>query len=193
MTMDALKTRVRDICQNYKVREQRARRMFIEEKAASLHFQREREFSIRRDIAEFYKVPHSAVSFAGSAQLGFSAHKNKLFEPAISDLDAACISADLFQLAWIDVVSTSHGFTRLSSFGSTPLSRIELFKQQILRRGMIRIDAMPISALSRSWSDFQDAISARHTAVFSKITMAIYMNEYAFCWKQDSALTDILR
>lgn len=68
-----------------------------------------------------------------------------------------------------------------------------MLQEQILRRGMIRVDAMPISTLSREWSAFQIDLSLKHTDIYRNITLAIYINEYAFCWKQDSALAEIMR
>lgn len=191
--LDALKQKVRSIAVPYRDREARARRLFIEERAAALHFDREREFEIRTAIATFFGVPYSAISFCGSAQIGFSVHKDRLFEPTSSDLDAACVSSDIFQKAWADVITTTQAFTDDTPFGTRPPSEIAQFKDQILRRGMIRIDAMPLSKLSRDWSVYQGELSRKHRSIFKKITLAVYMNEYAFCWKQDSALAQLLK
>jgi hypothetical protein len=192
MTLDDLKRNVRTIGAGYTDREQRARRIFIEERAASLQEEREREFSIKTEISSFFGVAYSSISFCGSAQIGFSIHKNKLFEPAVSDLDVACIDVELFQRAWIDIVSTTRAFTDSTPFGRAPAAKIVRFKDQILKRGMIRVDAMPQSVLSQSWSHFLGIVSRKHTQIFRNITLAIYMNEYAFCWKQDSALSELV-
>lgn len=192
MSLDDLKLHVRTIGKKYRDREQRARRIFIEERAASLQQEREREFAIRTEISTFFRIAYSAVSFCGSGQIGFSIHKNKSFEPCVSDLDVACIDVELFQRAWIDVVSTTRAFTDLTPFGSRRPKYIEQFKGQILKRGMIRVDLMPQSPLSQSWSQFQGQLSRQHTAIFKNINFAIYMNEYAFCWKQDSALSELI-
>ncbi|MGX0965724.1 hypothetical protein AB7M63_006173 [Bradyrhizobium japonicum] len=192
MTLEEIKGRVRSIGAQYQDRELRARRLFIEERANSLRNEREREFSIKSEISTFFSIPHSAVSFCGSAQIGFSIHKNKLFEPCVSDLDVACIDIELFQKAWIDVISTTRAFTDLTPFGTRGLGQIESFKDMLLRRGMIRVTAMPQSACSRLWSQFQGKLSRKHTTMFRNINFAIYMNEYAFCWKQDSALSDLI-
>jgi hypothetical protein len=193
MSIEGLKQAVRAISARYADREQRARRLYIEERAASLHLDREREFRIRTDISEYFGVSYSAVAFAGSAQLGFSIHKNTMFEPTVSDLDAACIDAGLFQKAWVDVVSSTRGFTDPTPFGRRGEEKIARFKEQILKRGMIKIDALPLSDLSREWSHFEGVLSRRHTSIFRRITLAIYMNEYAFCWKQDSSLSLLVR
>ena len=179
MGLEDLKRHVRIIGARYPDREQRARRLFIEERAVSLQQERDREFAIRTEISTFFSVAYSAISFCGSGQIGFSIHKNKSFEPCVSDLDVACIDVELFQRAWVDVVSTTRAFTDLTPFGKRNAKHIESFKEQILRRGMIRIDAMPQSPLSRSWSQFQGQLSRKHTAIFRNINFAIYMNEYA--------------
>lgn len=193
MTIDNLKNVVRSLSARYGNREARSRRLFMEERAASMHFDREREFSIKTDISENFSVPYSAISFCGSAQLGFSIHKDRLFNPGVSDLDAAVVDVDLFQLAWRDVIDTTRSFTDMTPFGHRGPEQIEAFQQQILRRGMIRVDAMPQSVKSQEWSQFQGTISRKHTLLFKRITIAIYMNEYAFCWKQDSALAQLTR
>ena len=173
MSLDDLKGRVRAIGSNYRDREQRARRLYVEERAASLHFDREREFSIRTEVSSFFHIPYSAVVFAGSAQIGFSIHKDRIFEPGVSDLDAACIDSGMFQQAWTNVIETTRSFTDLTPFGHTKPEAIARFKDQILRRGMIQVDAMPLSELSRSWSEFQGKVSRRHTVIFQRISIAL--------------------
>ena len=110
----------------------------------------------------------------------------------MSDLDAACVNVDVFQKAWIDVIKTTSGFTDLTPFGHLSSDKINLFKDQIVKRGMIKISSMPQSNLKQQWSKCEVDLSRRHTNMFKRITLAIYMNEYAFCWKQDSALTTLL-
>lgn len=192
MSLENLKQQVIDISSKYPNREQRARRLFIEEKAASLHAEREREFSIKTDISAFMEIPYTSISFCGSAQLGFSIHKDRLFQPTISDLDVACVNVDLFQRAWQDIIETTRAFSDLSAFGTRSVENIGIFKEQILRRGMININSMPYSNLNRRWLSFQNDLSRKHNRLFRKITIAVYMNEYAFCWKQDSSLAQLV-
>ena len=193
IALNKLKEAVRAVGKKFPDREERARRLFITEVPAALSWQRDREFAIKTSISQQMSIPYTAVSFCGSAQLGFSVHKNKLFQTGISDLDAACIDAGLFQRAWMDVIRTTRSFTDLTPFGHTPSGLINQFRDQIVRRGMIRVDAMPLSDLSSEWSAFQDALSRKHHSNFQRISIAIYMNEYAFCWKQDSILSQIIR
>lgn len=191
--MDVLKRAVRSIGGRFPDREERARRLFITEPPASLTSARDREFQIKTAISQYFGIPYSAVSFCGSAQIGFSVHKDTLFQPGVSDLDAACIDPFLFQQAWMDVVETTRAFTDLTPFGHTSTERIDTFRDQIARRGMIRVDAMPMSATSRDWSSFQSSLSRKHTLMYKRISVAIYINEYAFCWKQDSAIAKLMR
>ena len=192
MAVNLLKTRVREICSLCGSRVERTRRLFLEERAASLHGEREREYAIKRDISNYFSIPYSHIGFCGSAQLGISIHKERMFQPGVSDLDAACIDAGLYQKAWVDVIETSRAFTDATSFGMASAERIEAFERQVSRRGMIRVDAMPASKLKRDWTQFQGVLSRRHTDIFKSISLAIYINEYAFCWKQDSVLSRIM-
>ena len=164
MEIDDLKQRVRAITNKYPDREDRARRVFIEEGPQA--FDRDRQFSIRTTISQFFEVPYSAVHFCGSAHLGFSIHKNRLFVPKESDLDVACVDSGLFQRAWQDVISTSRAFTDQSLFRTRQDDRIKLFMDQILRRGMIRIQMMPYSKLSGSWVRLENDLSRQHGDVF---------------------------
>jgi hypothetical protein len=82
MSLEDLKRHVRTIGAKYTDREQRARRLFIEERAVSLQQERDREFAIRTEISTFFSIAYSAVSFCGSGQIGFSIHKNNFSNPA---------------------------------------------------------------------------------------------------------------
>ena len=193
MTLEVLKATVRRIGSRFSDREERARRLFLTQRPAALHHQEDREFAIKTEVSNFFGIPYAGVAFCGSGQLGFSIHKNKLFQPGTSDLDSACIDPHLFQQAWMDVIASSRAFTDLSVFGRRGQSGVDRLRDQIVKRGMIRVDAMPRSRLSREWGEFQNELSLKHTDLFQRITLAIYINEYAFCWKQDSALIQIMR
>ena len=193
MSVSDLRDRVRAIGKSHSDREARARRIFLLEGAKALEAERETEFDVKSAVAEFFGVRFSAVAFCGSAQLGFSAIKGTEFVKGRSDLDVAIIHTDLFQAAWENVVSSTRAFSDLTPFGRRGRDEIATFKKQILGRGMIRVKMMPISDLSREWRDFEDKISRDHSRTFSGISFAIYISEYAFCWKQDSALQAILR
>jgi hypothetical protein len=165
----------------------------VEERAASFFEDRNREYAIKRDVSEHFAVEYRQICFCGSAQLGFSVHKDRLFEPGRSDLDVACVDANLYQRAWADIMQTTRAFTDNAVFGRVPGRNIEMLKDQILRRGMINIAVMPNSTLKLNWTRFAGALGRRHADLFSSISFAIYINEYAFCWKQDSAISAIMR
>ena len=187
-----LKDAVRKIGRNYPDRFHRARRLFVEERPAALAQSREIEYEIKSTISEELKVPYSSVCFSGSSQLGFSVHKDRLFELASSDLDIACVNGSLYQHAWSDIMATTRAFTDITPFTGYTWYDIERLKDNILRRGMIKIDLMPRSKLSNGWRDFQNKLGRRYVEFFGSISIAIYMSEYAFCWKQDTSLTQLI-
>jgi hypothetical protein len=117
MTLENLKEKVRAVGARYDSRHDRAKRIFIEERAASLASDREREYDIKNIISNYFDIPYAHVCFAGSSQLGFSVKKEKLFQPGISDLDVACIDGGLYHQAWIDIIETTSAFTNFSGFG----------------------------------------------------------------------------
>jgi hypothetical protein len=190
--LNALKETVRDFGKKYRDRFQRARRIFVEERAVALGAFRDTEYEIKELISKFFEVPYRTICFAGSAQLGFSIYKDRLFVPASSDLDVACVDMGLFEMAWADIVSTTRAFTDETKFSGLTPDEIRLFKESILRRGMIRVELMPRSDLSNKWKRFEQGLSRNYPRQFGKISCAIYMGEYAFCWKQDATLESFL-
>lgn len=186
--LSALKSAVREIGKRYPDRYDRARRLYVQERAVALQNDRDTEYKIKAEVHKYFDIPYSDVLFAGSAQLGFSAYKDTLFAPSRSDLDIACVNTRLFQRAWIDVIEESNAFSNGSAFGSMKAGEIELFKESILKRGMIKISSMPNSHLAIRWRQYESSLTRRYAAHFGGVTVAIYMNEYAFCWKQDSSL-----
>ena len=163
-------------------------RLFLEEHPECFIGNLKDATKIRREISRFFLIPYRSVIFCGSAQLGFSPYKETSFAMGRSDLDVACINGDLFQKAWIDVVSRSRGFTDLSVFPLSGNHEINYFKEKIYKRGMIYVSEMPVTPLVDSWNAFSFELSRKFHNLFSRITFAIYLNEYAFCWKQNSIL-----
>lgn len=190
--IEQLKKNIRDVCRNYTDRFQRARRIFIEERAFALKQHREVEYKIKSRVSGHYKIPYSAVCFTGSAQIGFSITKNTKFEVARSDLDIACVDSRLYENVWSDIIDTTRAFTDDTKFSGLSPAKIFLFKETMLRRGMILVEDMPRSTLSRKLLEFEQAISREHRIFFGKMSVAIYMSEYAFCWKQDSSLKSLM-
>jgi hypothetical protein len=192
VTLDLLQKHVRDIGAKYPIRRDRTRRLFVEERAAAFHEKRDREYAIKSEISKHFGVPYAHVCFTGSSQLGFSIQKERLFQVGISDLDAACVDIALYGEAWENIVKTTRAFSDYTAFGSMSREKIDLFQRQILRRGMILIDFMPTSKLKQKWTQFLGTLSRQNSDLFGSITLAIYMSEYAFCWKQDSVLSLIM-
>lgn len=191
-TLNEAKEKLRTLGRRYVDRLERARRIYIEERAAVLGQHRDVEYEIKSRIAKHYGIPYRAVCFAGSAQLGFSINKDRLFVPAASDLDVACVDLGLFERAWTDAVSVTRAFTDETKFSGLEPKEIQLFKESILRRGMIRVELMPRSDQSNKWRRFEESLSRSFAQHFGKISCAIYMSEYAFCWKQDTTLQEFL-
>lgn len=193
LVLEEAKLRFKEIAAKYPDRLSRSRRLFLEERAAALMALRDVEYAIKERVAAYFDIKYAEVAFAGSAQVGFSPHKNRLFIPGNSDLDVACVSANLFQKGWSDTVSATRAFTDLTAFSGMSGDEIERFKEGILRRGMIRVEIMPRSKISLEWKDFESLLTRSYPAIFRSVSVAIYLNEYAFCWKQDSAIAAILR
>lgn len=190
--LDQEKSKIISLARQYKDRLDRSRRIYVQERPAALANFRDLEYSIRSEVAQYFAISLGSIYFCGSAQLGFSVHKNRLFSPGISDLDIACVSGPLFQSAWKDAAEVTRAFSDPTKFSGRPEETAELFKDQLVKRGLIRVSTMPRSETSSEWQRFEAYLSRKHAAHFGRISFAIYINEYAFCWKQDSVISALL-
>tara|TARA_R110002124_G_scaffold9500_4_gene48707 strand:- start:1525 stop:2151 length:627 start_codon:yes stop_codon:yes gene_type:complete len=168
----------------------RARHLYLDRQSFALADKHQNEFAIKSKVAERYKIAFRSVVFTGSSQLGFSPVKDTMYEVGRSDLDIACIDAKLYIEFWEAAVGASGAFSDQSKFGSA--EKLSRFKDQISRRGMILVDFMPKSTLKSAEIAFQDELSRNYRRFFGRVSIAIYMNEYAFCWKQSSAINALM-
>jgi len=189
--LSTLKSDLLNTCRLYKERIDRAKRIYIENRAYALKDNRDIEYDIKNKVAKYFSIEYSSVAFTGSAQIGFSIHKDTLFDQNTSDLDIACIDLELFNNTWKDIIKTTRAFTDVTPFSGDEDS-LEILKESIVKRGMVLIDNMPRSSKSVQYRELQHRLSREYSKHFSKVTLAIYMNEYAFCWKQDSALSTLI-
>jgi len=192
VAIDQMKEDLRAIARRFSDKEERSKRLFIAKRAVCFSGNEDKEFHLKQEVSRSFGVPYTSVSFSGSAQLGFSIRKETLFEPGVSDLDVACIDMQLFQKAWIDVIQTTRAFSDLTKFGKKKEEQIGWFKDRIVKRGMILVDEMPQSELSKQWRASQDQIGRKYAGLFSRVSVAIYLNEYAFCWKQNSSIVTLM-
>ena len=94
----------------------RARRAYFDRPSYALSDKHDVEFEIKSQIANRFEIPFRSVVFSGSAQLGFSPQQDTLFRPGGSDLDIACIDANLYQKVWQIVIARTRGFKDKSVF-----------------------------------------------------------------------------
>lgn len=173
----------------------RAQRIYLDQPSHAMEGKHATEFEIKRELAEYFDIPFRHVAFTGSAHLGFSPSKGTEFSPGSSDLDVACIDAELFQRYWQVLNESTKAFNDLSGFSihKNPLEAAGTLKEMIVKRGALYHFLLPKCRRSDLDATFLDGITLSHNHLFSKISVVIYMNEYAFCWKQNSSLQHILR
>ena len=189
------RTRIRAIASQFRDAERRARRVFFDEQSVATAEHKAEEFEIKSRIAEHFDTPYRSVVFCGSAHLGFSATKDSDFVPGGSDLDVAIINFELFQYAWTELIKATRGFSNLTKFphGQKGLVQADLIRDMMSKRGVIHLHQMPSWETFDHHKDFLLGFSEVYAHLFSTISVSFYINEYAFCWKQSSALQEILR
>jgi hypothetical protein len=104
----------------------------------------------RCELASRLKLDCEAICLIGSARLGFSLNKAKIFSPFSdqSDLDVVIVASDVFGEAWLELVSKQDRFPLA---GEDELSRFKRTREHIFD-GYFRPDHFPIDTeLSKSW------------------------------------------
>ena len=169
----------------------KTKRLFLEEPSHSTKGKRDEEFQIKSEVAALFKVPYAVVLFCGSAHLGISPVKGTLFEPGKSDLDLAIVSPTAFTEAFEDLAASVRGFSDLTAF-SHDRGAAEFVKQRIWKRGSIHLKEMP----NTKWTNEKKAalrdIEKKYRPTFRSITVAFYISEYFYCWKQKSSISGLI-
>lgn len=193
MQLGAHKAYIKALAENHGDPVRRAQRLYLEEPSFCLGRQRDLEFSLKRDTAEYLGVSYRSVVFAGSAQLGFSPAKGTDFRLGESDLDLAAIDGTLFQELLEHCINNTRSFSDLRGFtqrgGQSSADRL---REYITRRGMIPISYLPSSDRVQRIEQFLSSLSERCYGIFGGVTLAVYMSEAMFCWKQDSGIRQLL-
>lgn len=186
---------LQNIARSVSSRAERTRRIFLSEPSFAFRDDRTPEFEIKSAIAEYFGCPYGSVIFCGSAQLGLSPHKDRVFTPGRSDLDVAITDFWLFQQAWSKLVDYTRAFSNLTVFPRRPMieKEIEYIKSALVRRGMISLKSMPRGKYFDDARNFLDIFSGQYSSIISEINVAFFLSEEAFIWKQDSALQLILK
>ncbi len=186
---------VRALAARYPDPLKRAQRVYLDEPSHAMEGKHDSEFAIKQEVAEYFKIPFRHVAFTGSAQLGFSPTKGTMFEKGRSDLDIACVDQELFQRYWIILNQATRAFNDISGFSihKDPKRAHDELREMIVKRGVLYHWLMPKCHETDRDAAFLDSLTKDYTTFFGKITIGMYMNEYAFCWKQNSALQIVLR
>jgi len=104
----------------------------------------------RTELALRLNVDSEAISLIGSARLGFSLNKTKLFSPFSdqSDFDIVIVASEIFDEAWIELLSKQHRFPLA---GEDEKSRFKRTRENIFF-GYFRPDHFPVDTeLSKAW------------------------------------------
>ena len=175
--------------------ELRAQRIFFGEPPYAFRDKLDKAFDIKQRVSEHFQCDFRSVAFCGSAHLGFSPTKDTSFLAGSSDLDVALIDTSLFQMTWKQLVEYSKAFNDLTVFGSEPAAsrKVNDIHVMLAKRGVLHLHNMPRGDIFDKDREFLRRISRDYADMFGEITISFYMNEYAFSWKQDSCIQQILR
>tara|TARA_R110002124_G_scaffold283274_1_gene459129 strand:+ start:3192 stop:3800 length:609 start_codon:yes stop_codon:yes gene_type:complete len=193
-TVNVLRGNLRAVLAPQRDRLQRAKRAVLHGLGAAESGRVEELFEIRERIASEFDTQFHNVLFCGSAHYGFSPTKGTLFDPMRSDLDVAIIDLELYRKAAEEAFRVTRGFNDLTPFthrGGQEAS--EMLSRQMSKRAMILMSIMPESPWVRQRDVAMSKLSNQYSNKYRSISVAIYMSDYFFCWKQDSAIETIMR
>jgi hypothetical protein len=165
-----------------------ARKVFLTYPTKVFVGDEERQFEILNEVSDHFHVPITSVHVVGSAKLGHSIHKKIAFNPGQSDLDLAIIDSYLFTWYLELGLRLSKGYSDGSNFPIRNSASTQSDYQSYLSRGVFRPDLMPMGTERATWRNFFGQLSAKHEAVFSSISGAIYLSQGCFESKQRSAI-----
>ena len=125
-------------------------------------------YEFRKKIANKFNIPFHEVFITGSAKLGFSPFKNKLFDYD-SDIDIALISPKLFETIMKNIGNYQINFRKNRAVvNDYELNMYHEFLEYVAL-GWIRPDKLPISfqmsAFKDDWFEFFRAISENKSEV----------------------------
>ncbi len=159
---------------------------------------RDEEFyEFRKRIGEKFKISFHEIFITGSAKLGFSYFKNKIFDYD-SDIDVAIISGNLFEEIMQDVSEYQMMFRKNRAVvGESELKIYHEFLEYVAL-GWIRPDKLPISfqmkAFKDDWFDFFRSISNGKSEVGNyRVTAGVFKSYFHLETYLLSGLKDIKR
>ena len=165
-----------------------ARKIYLSYSTEIFRENEDREFYIKERISEEFDIPFCSIQIAGSSKTGVSFFKNKAFEPTISDLDIAIISAPLYNKFVELVHKLTKGYTDLTGFRIfRGVSNGERFLEN-LPNGFINPFIMPDCEFKSHWLEFFNSLSNDHFDLFKGINGGVYASEYFFEKKQENCI-----
>jgi len=159
-------------------------------------------YDFRKRIGKKFNIPFHEIYITGSAKLGFSPFKRKVFDYD-SDIDVALISSKLFDSIMNDIANYQMMFRK-----NRAVVRVEELKMyheflEYVALGWIRPDKLPISfqmkAFKDDWFEFFRSISYGKSEVGNyKVNAGVFksyqhLEDYVFSGIKDVKKSRILR
>lgn len=167
-----------------------ARKIYLGYPTCAFIGNEEREFEILNKIANYFNVSYNTIQVVGSAKLGFSCHKDNVFNSKTSDLDIAIIDKDLF-LKYVEIgYDITRGYRDLTKFPTN--NKDQLLHQEYfnyIAKGIFRPDLMPYGEKKAEWRSFFTKLSTKNSDLFKSINAGIYSTAYFFEYKQKSSIS----
>ncbi|QQU06890.1 hypothetical protein I6I87_02055 [Moraxella osloensis] len=137
-------------------------------------------FEFRNRIADKFKISFHEVFIVGSGKLGFSYHKDKLFDYN-SDIDVVIVNENLFEDFYSKISDYQYKLDKSYKIISSDERNTYYEFMRYLIKGWMRPDKLPtsfqIDLLKTEWFDFFESISYEKSEVGDyKVSAGLFKN-----------------
>lgn len=137
-------------------------------------------FEFRNRIADKFKISFHEVFIVGSGKLGFSYHKDKLFDYN-SDIDVVIVNENLFEDFYSKISDYQYKLDKSYKTISSDERNTYYEFMRYLIKGWMRPDKLPtsfqIDLLKTEWFDFFESISYEKSEVGDyKVSAGLFKN-----------------
>ncbi|WP_313421865.1 hypothetical protein [Moraxella sp. CTOTU49803] len=146
----------------------------------------EEYFEFRNRIATKFDISFHEVFIVGSAKLGFSYHKEKLFDYD-SDIDVVMVNNKLFEKFYSQICDYQYKMDKNHRIVSNLEKSTYYEFMRYLIKGWMRPDKLPtsfqIDLLRTEWFDFFESISNEKSEVGNYKVAAGLFKDYSYLYK----------
>ncbi|MDD2383134.1 MAG: hypothetical protein PHN18_02995 [Sulfurospirillaceae bacterium] len=141
------------------------------------------EFEIKKKIADHFSIPFSSIKIVGSAHIGSSPFKEKIFCKTKSDLDISIIDERIFNFYLQKILLITDSYSNLTFFSSKYSDTPKTFRYKV-SKGILDFTLLKSIDTIDDFEKFFRTLSNSYYNWFKNINAQIYLSETCMILKQ---------